>query len=107
MSTASGTAAAKKAATRARKAEAEPNTEPISFEHDGETYTIAADAVNDLELLEDFEDGKNLSGIRRLLGAEQWARFKDSARDGAGRVPAEAAEPFLDKLQEVLGQGNS
>lgn len=107
MSTASGTAAAKKAAARARKAEAQDDPDPVSFEHDGQTYVIAPDALNDLELFEAIEDGKHLVAIRSYLGAEQWKTFKDSIRNENGRVPAEAAEPFMNKLLEAVGQGNS
>lgn len=105
MSTASGTPAAKKAASRARKNEAAP--QPVVVEYDGVTYTIHPDAANDLELLEDLEDENYLRAIRGYLGVDQWGQFKDSHRNASGRVPVEAMEPFLSALLKEMGQGNS
>jgi hypothetical protein len=107
VSTKNGAPAAKKAAARARKTEAAEDPEPISFEHNGVRYVIAPDALDDLELMENLEDEKYFAAVRGFVGAEQWATFKATNRNEDGRVPASAAEPFLDKLLEVIGKGNS
>lgn len=96
-----------KAALDATKAEATGDAQPVSFVFDGETYTIDADAADDLELMEYIEDEKYILALRGYLGAEQWRRFKDGHRNEKGRVTAERAGEFLQALTEAIGSGNS
>lgn len=103
-------AANKRAAAAARKAEAGAPRLPqaITFEYDGETYTIDEDAVDNLELFEAIEDEKYLTAARGFVGRDQWQRFKDRYRDPVtGRVPMEPVQGFLQTMMEAIGQGNS
>lgn len=91
----------------AAKAEATGEAQPVSFVFDGETYTIDADAADDLELMEHIEREKYLLAIAGYLGAEQWQRYKDKYRKPNGRVSASGAGDFLQALTEAIGAGNS
>jgi hypothetical protein len=93
--------------TAAAKAEATGEAQPMSFEFDGETYTIDADAADDLELMEYIESEKYILALKGYLGAEQWNRFKDTHRNDKGRVTASRAGDFLQALTEAIGAGNS
>lgn len=98
---------AAKAASTARKAEADPeNAQPVSFEYDGRTYIIEQERLNNLELFEAIEDEKFLTATRGFLGREQWDAFKDDHRTEDGRVPMEPLEGFLADLMKAVGQGN-
>lgn len=55
----------------------------VTFEHDGETYTIPTADEWSLDAIEAFEDGKNASLIRAILGPVQWAMFKRKPRKGS------------------------
>lgn len=102
-------ATAKKPADRqAKKNEAKPDeAQSIDFEWGGHTYTVPAEAFDDVEILELLEDEKNLSVVRQILGSDQWSEWKDRNRNAAGRVPAEPLGEFLGALFEAVGQGNS
>lgn len=55
-----------------------PNTRTV--EHEGVTYVVAAEPLNDLEVLEAWEDQKYVAMCRAILGAEQWATYKNTKR---------------------------
>lgn len=80
--------------------------EPVSFEHDGATYTIDPENLDNLELFEAIEDEKYLTATRGFLGKAQWKAFKDANRDEQGRVPMAPVEDFLQAMMEAIGQGN-
>lgn len=61
-------------------ARAEALSRPITFEYDGESYTIAPAAEWPLEVLDEFEDGRLTSCVRVLLGDDQWSRFRSKPR---------------------------
>lgn len=102
-------ATAKKPSDRqAKKNEAAPDeAQDIDFEWGGHTYTIPAEAFDDVEILELLEDEKNLSVVRQILGPVQWGEWKDRNRTATGRVPAEPLVEFLEALFGAAGQGNS
>lgn len=52
----------------------------VSFEYDGETYEIMPASEWDLDAIEAFEAQKASTGIRLILGAEQYKRFKRKRR---------------------------
>lgn len=121
-STKSSTAARAKAAGAKAPADRREETAPpqkarnvrvlegeVVLEWSGVTYTIERDAIDDVEIVLELEQGKNLSAIVRLLGAEQWETFKARHRVG-GRVPYSEAELFLmeliEQLQKVQNSGN-
>lgn len=97
-----------KVPTDHQRAKAEAEDKSIAVEFEGERYVISPEVVNDVELLEDLADLEEKSYLlprvtRRMLGSEQWARFKDAARDDAGRVPAEKLEELFDLLNDSMG----
>lgn len=105
---ATSTAAKSKAASAARKAEANPESaEPITFEFNNRTYTIEHGVLDNLELFEAIEDEKYLTATRGFLGREQWEAFKNDHRDENGRVPMAPLESFLGELMGAVGRGNS
>lgn len=77
-----------------------------TFEFGGRTYTVDADAIDNLELFEFIEEEKYLSAAKGFLGKEQWDAFKDDHRNEKGRVPMEPVEGFLEALMGAVG-GNS
>lgn len=78
-------------------------------EVNGHTWTVAADALDDFELLDDLSeiDSGNPSRLprvlKRLLGPEQYKAAMDSVRDPeTGRVGVEAGAEFVGALFEAL-----
>lgn len=66
--------------TTPAKAEA-TGTDLLTFEYDGETYEIPPSSEWDLEVLEQYEEGKIAATVRALLGEEQYlAKFKSKKR---------------------------
>jgi len=88
------------------KAEAVDPTEPVSFTYNEVDYVIDPAFRDDVELLEDLENGHYLKVCRRIVGERQWDRWKDQARGENGRISVAAAEAFLGVLFEELGAGN-
>lgn len=90
-----------------QKAEATESEAPaVEFDHDGETYTVERDALDNLELFEAVEDEKYLVACRGFIGDAQWAKFKEAHRNERGRIPMSAASDFLQKLMDAIGSGN-
>ena len=78
-------------------------------EVNGRTWTVAADALDDFELLDDLSeiDNENASrmprALKRLLGPEQYKEALNSIRDPkTGRVGVEAGAEFVKALFEAL-----
>lgn len=108
MSTTIPKNAKKPADHQAQKNEAQPHMAgDITFEYDGNEYTVAAAAGDDVELLELLEDDKTVTVVRQVLGKEQWDQWKDRYRGDNGRVSTDAVEPFLTALFDALKAGNS
>lgn len=79
--------------------------EPIVVEIDGNEYTIAADALDDFEMLDDLarlEDGAGQLFpriLRRLIGDDGFKRAMDALRDPeTGRVSGEAGAEFAAEI---------
>lgn len=66
------------AAATAQKAEAQDGS--VTFEYDGIQYTVRADALDDVETMLAFEEGKILSVVKAVLGPEQWTSFVSRKR---------------------------
>lgn len=81
----------------------ETSAQPINVEHNGVQYAIDPGNANNLELFEFVEDEQYMKATRGFLGAEQWAKYKDSIRDEQGRVPADDFEAFLNKVMSAIG----
>lgn len=75
------TANAKRSTVKAIADEA-ADTDTFEFEHDGDTYKVSRESMNDVDVLEQFEDGKIVTPLRSLLGPDQWATYKSKKRSG-------------------------
>jgi hypothetical protein len=89
-----------------QKQEATNEVKAVSFEYEGESYTIDRDNMNNLELFEAIEDEQYIKATRGFLGKDQWTKFKDAHRDDQGRVPMEPLEGFLQSMMDALGSKN-
>ena len=96
-----------------RKPKASKATEDFTVTVAGRDWTVAREALDDFELLDDLgavEAGNPArlpSVLRRLLG-EQYAAALDTIRDEkTGRVGIEAGNDFVKAVFEALNQGNS
>lgn len=89
-----------------RQAKTEAKAGPIRFAYDGVSYEVDRENADNLELLEYVEEEKYILAIRGYLGKDQWAKWKDSHRDEAGRVKQEHFEPFLNAVMQAIGGGS-
>lgn len=98
------------AAARAELAKQDQPTEEVNtvvYTFEDVSYTLRKDAIEDLEVLELIEDEKHLSAVRKILGVEQWDRYKDAHRDESGRVRPDTFEGFLNGLFQRLNAGKA
>lgn len=79
----------------------------IAYTHDDITYVIRKDALDDLEILEFVEDQKFITVMRRVLGEEQWGRYKEAHRAEDGRVSTDGFEGFINGLFGKLNAGKA
>lgn len=84
---------------------------PPSVEYEGKTYDIDPDATGDVELIEalaELDEGNQLvlpRIVRSLIGDDQYADFKNAARDAAtGRVPMAKLREFFREIDSALGE---
>lgn len=74
----------------------------------GRPYSIDRENADNIEALEAVQDGKYFAAIRLYLGLDQWAAWKDHARDKQGRVRSAEFESFSQAIMDAIGgQGNS
>ncbi len=86
-----------------------PLPDHLTIPFRGVDYTITRELVDDVEIFELLEDGKSLTALRRMLGADQWAAFKEANRKD-GRVSLTVMNDFLNDTMDVIGEargGNS
>ena len=78
-------------------------TQKARFTCRGVEYTVDADALDDLLVVEDLEGERIASALRRVLGDKQYTAFKESLRtaDGRHRV-GEAAEEIMTALVRAV-----
>lgn len=84
-------------------AKSEGEGRDIVAEFNGETYTITKDRADNLEIMEYVEDQEYIKALRGYLGLEQWATWKEQARDDDGIVRMSAFEQFLDSIMKAIG----
>lgn len=74
----------------------------VSFDFEGHTYDVPKAEEWTLEALEAYEDGRVATLVREMLGAEQWAAFKDSPE------PRKVGDlnRFFEAAQKALNLGN-
>ena len=98
-------------AVEAAKADALDGT--VTLDHNAVTYTVDADAFDDVETFELLGRMQMAAGdeaglflpliVRRVLGEEQWSQFLESNRNERGRVPALALADIFHLLDEHAG----
>lgn len=91
--------------------QAEVADEPQTVEYDGHQYTILVQVDQDIDLIESLAafaagNGLHLPGIvETVLGAEQYAQFKDRYRDPeTGRTPYKPLRELFNVLDAALGE---
>ena len=52
----------------------------LVVEFDGQEFRVAKGALDDVEVLEHWEDGKHTLLLRAILGQQQWNLFKQKKR---------------------------
>src|SRR5699024_2419637 len=95
------------------------NTEPekvrvkkvlIAFE--GAQYSVDKDAVNDLDVMEylaeiqsDPEQNAPMMILifRKIIGMEQWEKFKETQRSDSERDTGDNLEAFINKIFKAVG----
>ncbi len=95
------------------------NTEPEKvrvkkalIEFEGAQYSVDKDAVNDLDVMEylaeiqadpEQNSAMMILVIRKIIGKEQWDKFKESQRTDSGRVTGDNLEAFINKIFRAVG----
>ena len=97
---------AKKPQDRLMKAEATGGSIAVDFK--GQRYTIDADVFEDVEVIEllgDMQDNHMLlpRAVRTILGAEQWAAFKEANRNEKGRIPVDLVGELFEVMDAAVG----
>lgn len=80
---------------------------PAEGTEESHAYLIEGEALDDLELLETFNDGNFAKALQMLLGPEGWQAYKDNNRGANGRVTASGAAEFLEHALKEVKRGNS
>jgi len=57
------------------KNEVDEETE-FSFKFEGEEYTVALANIRDIDTVEELEEGKMVVPLKRIVGREQWKKFR-------------------------------
>ena len=82
----------------------------VDFE--GDQYFIDKEAVNDLDVMEylaeiqadpEQNSAMMILVIRKIIGKEQWDKFKESQRTDSGRVSGDNLEAFINKIFKAVG----
>lgn len=81
-------------------AKADVTGETLSFEFGGESYAVVPSAEWDLDVLENFEEGRIVAVLRSVLADDGWARLK------AKGAKVSDLEPFMAALAKAVGAGN-
>ena len=93
-------------------AKAEAQGTDIVIEYNGITYVLEREVIDDVELLEligDMTSNPILlpKVIRTILGLDQWAKFKDSNRNEAGRIPSGCMRELFELLDTAAGKSSA
>lgn len=76
---------------------AEALAEDVTVAYAGTTYTVSAACLKDLDVLEAFEEGRVLAGMKAILGPTQWATFR------ATGATADDLNGLVEAIQGALG----
>lgn len=99
----------------AAKGSQAPRIKTTLFTFEGVKYQVRRDALEDLDVMDwlgqmqDDDDNALLMMLvlKRVLGASQWDKFKDSQRDDSGRADPAKLEAFISGLFEAVGAEKS
>lgn len=88
--------------------------EDTVLEWEGETYTVAADAFDDVEIVEYLAEAQAgqphmyVLAVKTLLGVQEWGRWKAKAKAASktGRISQQDARDFFDHVMKAAGSGN-
>jgi hypothetical protein len=78
-----------------------------AFNWRGTEYTVDPDLVDDLEFFEVLEMNHYATAVRKMLGDEQYDRFKDQVREAEGRVSMATTQVFLEEYMSEAKRGKS
>lgn len=76
------------------------------FDWRGTTYAVDPDKLDDLEFFEALETNLFATALKRMLGDQQYDRFKNQVREAEGRVSIKTTETFLTEYMEFANRGN-
>ena len=76
------------------------------FEFNEDEYTVDGAALDDVEVFELFEEEKFMTAVKRILGVDEFTRFKENNRDENGRVSMEVFGDFVEKMFAEFNLGN-
>ncbi|RJU01977.1 hypothetical protein D6T65_04985 [Arthrobacter frigidicola] len=71
------------------------------FDWRGTEYTVDPDLIDDLEFFEALEGNQFATALQRMLGAEQYDKFKAQVKEAEGRVSLATTQAFL---EEYMGE---
>lgn len=94
---AAATKSTRSAAAKAVEAEAVEGG-AVSFEYDGETYTVDADIMDDVAVVRAYENETVVTLVEKMLGPVQYARFMSKPR----KVSKDLI-PFSEAMFAALG----
>jgi hypothetical protein len=95
MTTPRKSTAAKAVATEATTP---TNGTKVTFEFEGNEYTVDTEDVMDIEFLEAYEDGRGIGMVRELLGAAQWSKLK-----GTRPLKGDDVQTFTEVMFKAMG----
>lgn len=93
------------AASSSQGARAEARNRPAAtarFTVHGEEFTVPANVLDSVEVLELAEDEKFITMCRLILGPTDWPRLKDAIRDDAGVPRTSGLEEFITALMAAV-----
>ena len=77
---------------------------PIEVSLYGETFTVAPDYFDDLDVIEALEDGHLVAVLRDLLAPEGYERLKAAIRaENDGRAPVSSLDKVFEALMGQVG----
>ncbi len=89
--------------TTAQRAAAKPQDHKMpagEFMYDGAKYSVPPAEEWDLDVFEALEEGKLVTGVKALVGADQYAKFRREHRTLAELTA------FMEELQKAANAGN-
>lgn len=95
---------------RPAKDDVAPKPEVVEFNYEGTDYRLVEDAfelAQDIDFLEQLQDGNLIGPVRQLIGFEQWATLKEYLRPEKGPLTQDKLRPFFELTMKELRAKNS